>query len=207
MNTTEHSSPSSPRKGRGIDAEALLASLAPVVAKPEENSPRASLTAAKSAEPTKTAAKKKSAEPASGKSAARSAANSADSRTVLKQITQPAEPAREDEETDDDVENITRDIAPAKPARKAKAKAKAKAKPSAAAGNAGQRQRAKLDVEINPGEGTTAIYVRVPRTTHLALKIQALENQAAMEGPTELASLVRTAIGEYLERQAKKKAA
>ena len=64
--------------------------------------------------------------------------------------------------------------------------------------------RATLDVAINPGEGTTAIYVRVPRTTHMALKLLALQNQALMDGPTELASLVRTAIDEYLAKQRKR---
>ena len=68
-------------------------------------------------------------------------------------------------------------------------------------------RRAKLDVAINPGEGTTAIYVRVPRTTHVSLKLLALQNQAAMDGPTELASIVRTAIDEYLARQRAAKAA
>ena len=62
-------------------------------------------------------------------------------------------------------------------------------------------KRATLDVAINPGEGTTAIYVRVPRTTHVALKLLALQNQAEMEGPTELASIVRLAVNEYLDRQ------
>ena len=62
-------------------------------------------------------------------------------------------------------------------------------------------RRATMDVAINPGEGTTAIYVRVPRTMHVALKLLALQNQAAMDGPTELASLVRTALDEFLDRQ------
>ncbi len=60
--------------------------------------------------------------------------------------------------------------------------------------------RAKMDVAINPGEGSSALYVRVPRTTHVALKLLALQNQASLEGPQDLATIVRTAIDEYLER-------
>ena len=148
---TETEKQAAPRK-KGIDADALLASLAPVVAKPDESeytSPRAT-----DSKPEK--------------------------KPVRKVIKKSAEPTGD--EGDEDM-----------PSRKSK--------------NANQRQRAKLDVEINPGEGSTAIYVRVPRTTHLALKIQALQNQAEMEGPTEIASIVRTAIGEYLERQQRRKAA
>lgn len=89
---------------------------------------------------------------------------------VRKKIKKPAEPVAD------------KTVEPARPAKPASSRA-----------------RATMDVEINPGEGTTAIYVRVPRTTHLALKIQALQNQAEMEGPTEIASIVRTAIAEYLE--------
>jgi hypothetical protein len=60
--------------------------------------------------------------------------------------------------------------------------------------------RARMDVAINPGEGSTALYVRVPRTTHVSLKLLALQNQASLDGPQDLASVVRTAIDEYLDR-------
>ncbi|MEM7807593.1 MAG: hypothetical protein AAF561_05735 [Planctomycetota bacterium] len=130
---TDTSSPrpeSPPRKRGGVDADALLRSLAPVVAKPEA----------------------------------------------------PADSEHQ----------------PAKPTKR-------KAKPAAT--DSDDRRRAKLDVAINPGEGTTAIYVRVPRTTHVALKLLALQNQAAMEGPTELASIVRQAVDDYLQKQRQLKAA
>ena len=146
-NTAQDTDAIKPVRRKPIDAEALLASLAPVVAKPEQRP-----------------------EP---------------------------KPAPKPEPTPEPVAEAP------KPEKKAKpTPPKEPPKPEKKPGN-----RAQMDVEINPGEGTTAIYVRVPRTTHLALKIQALENQASMEGPTELASIVRTAIGEYLDRQAKKKAA
>ena len=132
-------------KRSGVDAEALLRSLAPVVAKPE------------------------------------------------------AAPAPEPEPKPEPIKAET--PAPAKPkkARKAETVDDVDGEPTPAKQQGGKR--AQMDVEINPGEGSTAIYVRVPRTTHVALKLMALQNQAAMEGPTELASIVRTAIDEYMDRQ------
>ncbi len=159
--TLPHAKPPEPRRG-SIDADALLRSLAPVVAKPEQKAeqtpepkPRPSFDALTTQEEPKPKARKAKA---------------------------PAKPVKRwVPEAEDDA-----DDAPAKPS--------------------GQR-RAQLDVAINPGEGTTAIYVRVPRTTHVALKLLALQNQAAMDGPTELASIVRTAIDQYLSRQEKRRAA
>ncbi len=135
--TTEpaFSKPPEPRKRVGVDADALLRSLAPVVAKPEMPT-----EAPKAAAPTPTPKPRKA---------------------------KPAEPTT--------------------------------------TGN--DRHRAQLDVAINPGEGTTAIYVRVPRTTHVALKLLALQNQASMSGPTELASIVREAVDAYLAKQRAAKAA
>ena len=153
--TTNPSNPSAannkPRKG--IDADALLRSLAPVVAKPESGGhPNGS-----------------------GGGAERNQSR--------------PEPA-------DDVEAEPRPVI--ERPRRARSKADESGFDAKAVSS---RARATLDVEINPGEGSTAIYVRVPRTTHVALKLLALQNQAAMDGPTELASIVRTAIGEYLDRQ------
>jgi hypothetical protein len=138
MNSDSMNPPAKPREARKpVDAETLLASLAPVVSRPE---------------------------PAS--------------TPVKREVEPPAELK----------------LPKKKPVPKA-------AKPEPQSG------RATLDVAINPGEGTTAIYVRVPRTTHMALKLLALQNQAVMEGPTELASIVRTAIDEYLTRQKSSRAA
>jgi hypothetical protein len=137
--TTSH-----PKKRGGVDADALLRSLAPVVSKPE----------------------------------------------MKQEADEPQEEA----------------LAP-KPVRRSTKTAKQEATQSEAPKQQAGRSRAKLDVEINPGEGTTAIYVRVPRTTHVALKLLALQNQAAMEGPTELASIVRQAVDEYLSKQSDAKLA
>lgn len=145
---------------RSVDAEALLRSLAPVVARPDTRP-----------EPAATP------EPQPAKAARRTPAP------------QPA--VRRWVPTDDEADDMPQQ-APAHHTRK----------PGPTAG-----PRATMDVAINPGEGSTAIYVRVPRTTHMALKLLGLQNQAAMEGPTELASLVRTAIDEYLRRQKSKLAA
>ncbi|MEM6560190.1 MAG: hypothetical protein AAF656_01205 [Planctomycetota bacterium] len=134
---------SSAKPRKGVDAETLLASLAPMVAKPEQK---------------------------------------ADPTPVHRET--PPEPRSERP-------------APALPV----AKPSREAKQQQPAADTSTGPRAKLDVEINKGEGTTAIYVRVPRTTHMALKLLALQNQAVMEGPTELASIVRTAIDEYLAKQ------
>lgn len=71
-------------------------------------------------------------------------------------------------------------------------------RPARRSGSGGAR--AKMDVAINPGEGSSALYVRVPRTTHVALKMLALQNQASLDGPQDLATIVRTAIDEYLDR-------
>lgn len=149
---------------RGVDAEALLASLAPVVAKPDTPAP---------------APQPRSEPKAEVKTESASAAEVTQPRKL-----KPRKPTVEKPVTkaiDEDEDELTDE--PRQKGIKASA------------------NRAKLDVEINPGEGSTAIYVRVPRTTHLALKLLALQNQAVMDGPTELASIVRTAIDEYLAKQ------
>jgi len=64
--------------------------------------------------------------------------------------------------------------------------------------NRRREPRAKLDVPIDPGEGSAAIYVRVSRVTHFELKVQALQNQATNSGPTDIASIVREAVEQYL---------
>ena len=85
------------------------------------------------------------------------------------------------------------------PAREPTASEPARRTPRRATPSSGAA-RAKMDVAINPGEGSTALYVRVPRTTHMALKMLALQNQAILEGPQDLATIVRTAIDEFLDR-------
>ena len=154
-------------KRSGVDAEALLRSLAPVVAKPESApAPAPSPTPVMAEAPKPEPKPEPQPEPRAEKP-------------------QPRKPkkARKPEPVDDyDDEDDFEEPIPAKQQG---------------------GKRAQMDVAINPGEGSTAIYVRVPRTTHVALKLMALQNQAAMEGPTELASIVRTAIDEYMARQAR----
>ena len=162
-----------PRRGT-IDADALLRSLAPVVAKPEQKfEPKVEQTPAEAPKP----------RPSFGALAVEEEPEPKVRKPKPKKP-KPAKPVQRWIPEDDDDEI---DAPAAKPAT-------------------GER-RAKLDVAINPGEGTTAIYVRVPRTTHVNLKLLALQNQAAMEGPTELASIVRTAIDQYLARQDARRAA
>ena len=147
-NTKPASTPAQPKR-KITDTDAFLASIAPVVAKPEEPAYRPQ----PKAETVETTPEKPK---------------------LRKKIKKPTEQVAE--------KSVERSAEPSRPTKASSSRA-----------------RATMDVEINPGEGTTAIYVRVPRTTHLALKIQALQNQAEMEGPTEIASIVRTAIAEYLE--------
>ncbi|MFT3789384.1 MAG: hypothetical protein QM770_24925 [Tepidisphaeraceae bacterium] len=136
-----------------IDADALLRSLEPVVARPEST-------------PTRT-------------------------KAVTREVTSPSAPVADAISTREAPTPTVRETPVA--TREVVEPAKRPAKKPAGA-------RAKMDVAINPGEGSTALYVRVPRTVHVALKLLALQNQAALEGPQDLASVVRTAIDEYLER-------
>ena len=113
----------------------------------------------------------------------------------------PAPPAPELSDADEDDESAVEAApVPAPTPRPSVRRAAASPKPQPARARR-DPCRATMDVAINPGEGTTAIYVRVPRTMHVALKLLALQNQAAMDGPTELASIVRTALDEFLDRQ------
>ena len=162
--------PAAAMRRKGVDADALLRSLAPMVAKPDNHSAPAPQKADSDAEPAR--------------------------KPVRAELPEPA---------DEDEDEAPRRSPSRKEAKRSKASRSRKGDDEPVRQSSkppkGERNRATMDVEINPGEGTTAIYVRVPRTTHVALKILALQNQASLEGPTELASIVREAIGEYLERQ------
>ena len=138
-----------------VDADALLRSLEPVVAKPDPT-------------PSSVATLKPSAP------------------VIKPTLREVAAPAQED-------------ATPLMPARESSTSEPARRTPRRAAPSSGGA-RAKMDVAINPGEGSTALYVRVPRTTHMALKMLALQNQAALEGPQDLATIVRMAIDEFLDR-------